>query len=438
MSRVVMKKKERKLKTSSNSLGLAIRVGFFLAVRQVRRSNVWTNILIIFIMTLTFLNLVVVSGILVGLIEGAVVAVKERYLGDIFISNLLNKSYIEQTSSIVKTIQYIPEVSAFSVRYIESGKIEGNYKDLPQTKKSTDIDKSVGTQIVGIDPEKENSVSHLSDIIIEGEYLNKNDYDKVVIGAMLLKKYLSFDSAVFSTLDENVTIGSKIRVTVNGNVREVIVKGIVKSKVDEVDRRVFFVDTQLRGLIGRFDYNADEIVLRLKQGVDPNVVKSQIINSGADLYARVQTQEDAEPKFIKDMKQTFAILGAIISSIGLVVAAITIFIVIFINAVTRRKFIGILKGVGIHGRAIEVAYIFQSLFYACIGTAIGVLLVFGFLKPYFDANPINFPFSDGILVATVNGTLWRVGILLIATFVAGYIPARIVVRQNTLDAILGR
>ena len=44
------------------------RVGWFLAVRQMRRSSKWTTALIIFIMVLTFLNLVVVSGLLLGLI----------------------------------------------------------------------------------------------------------------------------------------------------------------------------------------------------------------------------------------------------------------------------------------------------------------------------------------------------------------------------------
>jgi ABC-type anion transport system duplicated permease subunit len=42
------------------------------------------------------------------------------------------------------------------------------------------------------------------------------------------------------------------------------------------------------------------------------------------------------------------------------------------------------------------------------------------------------------LVATVSGTSIRVAILLMATIVAGYIPARIVIKQNTLSAILGR
>lgn len=415
----------------------SLRVGFFLAFRQVRRSNPWTTVLIIFIMTLTFLNLVIVSGILVGLIEGAVTAVQKHYLGDLFISNLPDKRYIDQTSSILNVVRGIDELEAVSVRYIEGGTIEANYKEEIARKKPTDVPRLVGAQITGIDPEAENRVTNLEELIVEGEYLERGDYDEVVMGALLFDTYLGFESAAFPAL-KDAGVGSRVRISVNGNVREVKIKGIVRAKVDEIDRRVFFTDSQLRGLIDRSDLNADEIVLRLRPGSNPTAVKNFLIDAGADRYARVQTPQDAEPKFIKDMKETFAILGNLISSIGLAVAAITIFIVIFINAITRRKFIGILKGVGIEGRAIEVAYILQSVFYATIGTALGTALVFGFLKPYLDANPIDFPFSDGILVASASGTAVRVGILLLATLIAGYIPARIVVKQNTLDAILGR
>ena len=47
--------------------GLNIRIGIYLAKRQIKRSNPWTTTLIIFVMFFTFINLVVVSGILVGL-----------------------------------------------------------------------------------------------------------------------------------------------------------------------------------------------------------------------------------------------------------------------------------------------------------------------------------------------------------------------------------
>ena len=162
------------------------------------------------------------------------------------------------------------------------------------------------------------------------------------------------------------------------------------------------------------------------------------MRTGIGQYAKVQTFEEGEPKFLKDIKDTFALLGNMISSIGLVVASITIFIVIFINAITRRKFIGILKGIGISGKTIEISYLFQSIFYALSGSAIGLILLYGILVPYVNSHPINFPFSDGILVATISGTFLRVALLVFATMIAGYIPARMIVRKNTLDAILGR
>jgi len=411
-----------------------VRVGFFLAGRQVRRASKWTNLLIIIVMALTFLNLVVVSGILVGLIEGVVKTIRTRYTSDILISNKLENNFIERTPFILSVLDDIPEIAAISARSVEGGTVEADYKII---RRASEIGNRAGTSIAGIDPEREDAVTGLSQLVIAGEYLTPTDYDQVLVGALLLKKYLNVDSQSFQALD-NVDVGSTIRVTVDGSVREVRVKGIIKSKADEIDRRVFFITNQLRPMIGREDYNADEIAIKLKPGADPVAIRDLIIAQGIDRYARVQTYEDAEPKFVKDMKQTFGLLGNIISSIGLVVASITIFIVIFINAITRRKYIGILKGIGVSGRTIEISYIFQAIFYALVGTAIGIIIVYAGLKPYLLAHPINFPFSDGILVVTPLGTFVRALILFIATLISGYIPARLVVSGNTLDAILGR
>jgi len=109
----------------------------------------------------------------------------------------------------------------------------------------------------------------------------------------------------------------------------------------------------LRSMIGRTDFNVDEIAIKTKPGTDPYVVKNALILSSVDKTARIQTSEESLPKFLKDIKDTFDVLGNVIGSIGLVVASITIFIVIYINAITRRKFIGILKGIGIDSLAID-------------------------------------------------------------------------------------
>jgi putative ABC transport system permease protein len=386
-------------------------------------------------MTLTFLNLIVVRGVLVGLIEGVSQVYKQVSTGDIFISNLPKKNYIEGSSSIISKLESMSIVESFTPRYIEGGgMVEAGYKTRVNL---TDDPNSAGGAVTGIDPLLEDKTTNLSSKIVEGEFLSPGDADFVMLGSNLLKKYVPVDSASFSFL-ENVEPGTKVRVTVGGITREFTVKGIIRSKADEVDMRIYMLDTMLRNIIDRTDYNVDEIAVKLKPGVDPYFAKNALIKMGVGETARVQTYEEGVPKFVIDIKNTFAILGNVVGSIGLVVASITIFIVIFVNAITRKKFIGILKGIGISSRSIEIAYVFQSMFYAIVGIGVGLLILYGFLVPFIAAHPIKFPFSDGILVAEVSATSLRVLLLVVATLFAGYIPARIVVKKNTLDSILGR
>lgn len=412
---------------------LNIRIGFFLAVRQIRRASLWTTGLIVFVMVLTFLNLVVSRGILVGLVQGLVNAQRVQYTGDIIISNLDEKKYIENTPEVISIIKSLPQVDSLSARFRLGGSVEANYT----TKKITDRPNIASGVFVGIDPLAEEYVTGFSKSIIEGEPLLPTDYDKVIIGSFLLKQYSSGQNPGITLLD-NVAIGSKVRINVNGVEREVTVKGILKSKVQEISMNVYMVDSQLRNIIGRNDGNVGEIAVKLKPGADPVEVKRMLVLSGVEKFGKVQTYVEAQSKFMKDVVATFSMLGSVLSSIGLIVASITIFIVIFINAITRRKFIGILKGIGIDGKAIEISYVFQSIFYAICGSIFGLALVYGFMVPFFIAHPINYPFSDGILVAPVNETVVRMGLLVLATVIAGYVPSRLIVRKNTLDAILGR
>jgi len=412
----------------------AVSIGFFLAIRDVRRANIWTTLLIVVVMVLTFLNLIVVSGILVGLIQSSVDANKRHYTSDIIISTPLKKDYIERSTEIISVLESHPAVDRLSARYLQSATIEANYKNRVDFNDKVDM---AGALVSGIDPTKEDALTGISKFMKEGRFLLPSDTDAVVIGADLLAKYTPIESPGFQTL-KNVEAGSRVRLNIGDVSREVTVVGVIKAKVGDVDQRFTMVDREVRTMIGRTDYNVDEISVKLKPGASPDSVKSALVNLGFDQVAKIQSSDEALPKFLKDITATFALLGNLIGSIGLAVACITIFIIIFVNAITRRRFIGILKGIGIQSSAIEMSYIFQSIFYAVAGVVLGTLLVFLVLKPYLDANPINFPFSDGTLVATPMGTLIRGIVLLGATMIAGYIPARLVVKQNTLDAILGR
>ncbi len=421
-------------KTFFEQLRIDHRVGQFLAKKELARSNKWTTSLIVFVMLLTFLNLVVVSGILIGLIQGSLDQYKKYSSGDIIISSFLDRDVIEDTQAIIPIIESAPYVEGYSVRYSSGGRVEANFRNVVLKDEKRNI---VSTVITGIDPEKEDEVTALSSLLVEGDFIDEFDSDAIVIGSFLLAKYNKNEFPGLTTLT-NTGIGSRVLVTIGDSSKEFVIKGVVKSKVNEVDGKVFMLDSEFKKLANRADLNANDIAVRIIPGSDALVTKEAILASGVGDVARVQTSEEAIPQFLEQIKTTFSLLGNGISAIGLVVAAITIFIVIFVNAITRRRYIGILKGIGITPRAIIISYILQSLFYALIGSLIGIVVVFALLKPYFDANPINFPFSDGILVATVEGTALRTVILLIATVIAGFIPSRMVIRQNTLAAILGR
>ncbi len=412
-------------------------IGMYLAVRQLKHASIWTTSLIVIVMMLTFLNLVVVNGILVGLIQSSIQASRERYSGDLIISTLRQKAIIENSAEIENVLRNISNVTDVVPRILAGGSVNADYRRVLRQEETPN---AANASIAGIVPSEEDKATHLSKYVIQGSYLDDNDKDGILVGSFLIRELTPVDAVGFTQL-RDVKIGDRVKVTVGDNSKEVYIRGILKSKINEIDARVIMVQSELRKLVGRSDVNVSEMAVRLTPGsteADAVKVRNILDANGYEYNAKIQTATEAQPKFLKDMKDLFGLLGTLMGSIGLVVASITVFIVIFVNTLTRRKFIGILKGIGISSRSIEYSYIIQSAFYAIAGSIFGMLILYGFLVPFIDAHPINFPFSDGILYAPVSGTMIRVVALFITTIIAGYIPARMIVNKNTLDSILGR
>ena len=411
-------------------------VGWFLAKRQIKGSNKATTFLIVFIMMLTFLNLVVVSGVLIGLIEGGNKANKEQYTGDVIISTPAGKQDIEHSHEIESTLAKMSGISDYSVRYIASGVIEANYKT---RRDFTELKDTAPTQITGLTLADEEALSGISKFVVEGDFLNERESGYILLGANLLHRYSADFGDYFASL-EGVYPGDEVKVTVGENTKTFIVKGILDTKVDQVSLRAFMTKGDFWRLVDRPGLNANEFAMRISPDstLTPEIIKNNFVKAGFGKDAKIQTALEAIPDFLNQIRIAFGLLGNVIGAVGIVVASITIFIVIFINAVTRRKYIGIMKGIGISESAIEISYILQSIFYATIGGLLGLFVVYVLLVPLFNAHPLNFPFSDGILVAPVGSTMFKFFLLLIVTIIAGYIPARNIVKKNTLDSILGR
>ncbi len=408
-----------------------IKIGFFLAARQIKNANLWVNVLIIFIMTVTFLNLVFISGLLEGLVEGASKDSRNHYSGEVIITPEEERNNIISTSRITEGLDTIEEINSYSVRYIQGAFIEADYSFFREPNK--DINAINGT-ITGINFEDERLTTNLDKFIIEGEF-SDGQRRGVIVGSGLLKEY---DSAIEGSTLEGVGVGDKVRITGAQRPQEFVVEGILSSKLSQINNRIFIDKRQFVELTGRSLQLSDEVAISVGSESDISSVAEKVKLLASDSQAKVETWQESQGQFFDDLSTTFTILGAVIGAIGLAVASVTLFIVIFINAISREKYIGILKGIGVSGIIIKYSYILQSIFYALIGVSIGLFLLYVFLVPYFAENPIDFPFSDGILNVTTQGVLLRVFILFASSIVAGFIPSHFIVNKNTIDSILGR
>lgn len=433
-----------------------IRLGFFLAIRQVVRTSKWTTFLIVFIMMLTFLNLVATSGFLVGIVEGASRAFKEQWTGDLMITNRNENDYIERTNDILAALSSFPQIESYSPRLVAGATIEANWWE-KRTEEEANI---VSNQIAGIDPVRENETTGLASAVVEGEWLSPGDARGIVLGSGYLQEYSRVADLV--SLLRDVKPGDIVRVTItprnkiaspapidnlganpdlsnaNSVTQEFIVRGIVDSKVQFVASRAYVLDSELRKMLGKTDGDVSEIAIIMKDGVDPYYVKTPLLKNGFGAYMKINTADEGAPEFLINLKLFFTIIGNILGSVSVVVSLITIFIIIYINALTRRRQIGIMKGIGVTNFAIEFSYICQAVFYALFGAVIALVLIFGLLKPYVDAHPIDTPFALIVLVAEPASVATKFLLVMFVSVLAGYLPARLIVKRNTLNAILGR
>jgi len=391
-------------------------------------------------MFLTFLNVVVVRGVLIGLPIGASISYEKEYAGQVLITPLSDQRHIDRTRQIESVLPTIAGYDAHTSRYLASATVRANYERPP---KESLLPDQVGAALVGIDPVAEDAVTGLRDLVIEGRYLTEEDTTGILIGSQLLERYAGNTPESGGTPEtsgsiEDVYPGDTVRLVINGTTGEYTLVGVLEGKVGENARRVFMLDNQLRKVLGRSTDKKDEIAVRLEPDADAKRFVAALAASGFGDFAIVQTARQSQGQFLDDITATFDGLGTGIGFVGITVAAITVFIMIFIVALNRQKQIGILKGIGINRLAIESSYVFLSIVYALVGIVLGILVLYFVIAPYIDAHPIDFPFADGVLVAPWDDTLWRSMVLVATTLIAGYVPARMIVQKNTINAILGR
>lgn len=401
-------------------------ISAFLAFKSIVKGNRAVLILTPVVISFSIANLVFSASLFTGMIHSLEAQLIDNLFSNILIEPQDDHTYITSVDAIVRAVSQIDGVVAVAPHYKTSGQFsfDPEKDNLHVTRR--------GYQIVGIDPLVEPRVTKIRESMIEGRYLEPDDRNSIVIGAEVAGGGKgSFEKISLG----GVRIGDKVRVSYSKGIsREYKVVGIFKTGMDGIDIMTFVTRKEYEAVHGVTD-SAHEVMVRLpKLGNEETII--------SEIRALGYTKEKIGPwssfsNFTATMSSSFSILNFITGIVSLVVASTTIFIVIFIHVVNKKRQLGILKAIGVSERIIIHSYIFQTFFYGLMGAILALGIMYGVANPYFNRNPLNMGFAKVRLLIEPWGLFKSTAIILCASLVAGFIPAWMTVRQSIIKAIWG-
>lgn len=400
-----------------------IKTAAFLATKTVLRGSRSTSILLVFVLSLSFLNMLFVSGMLFGLQKLMIRSVIDLFSSHITVSAQEEprvKAYIPNQDNVRAVIETIPGVIATSRHYLLAGSIGFD-------KLKNGVYKHVSGAVVAIDPDEEKKVLSLDKFLLDGSWLEKTDRGEIVLSSALAGGY-----GLFAPSDlGGVRVGDKVRITYsNGLTRQYTVKGVYNDAIGLFET---FITT-----------DEAESILSVYNQASQILVKADIARTPLETLAghirAVEPDLKVQPYTV--LLGSFAaflnaldLIAAIVSAISVLVATITMFALVYVNAIGKRRQIGIMKAIGIKKEIVILTYVFQSLFYALCGVAIGHLFVFHALTPLLVRFPIDVVFGKLTLEHNDMTTLAGMVSLVVASFFAGLMPSWSIARSDILKSI---
>ena len=403
-----------------------LKISFFLAYKSIIRGNKGTLFLTILIMTLSFVNLIFTPALLFGMAKTMNQQSIDNIFGNIIIEPEEDENYLKQVSSLQNEIDNIPGVIGSSAHYLL-----GTIFNYDKNKNGKNI-RTGSWSIKSIDIENEKRTTKICQTMVAGEYLEEKDRDKIILGIEISGGY---DSKMKHKTLQGVKINDEVELIFsNGIRRKYKVKGIFDARDMQANSLAFITKKEAESILG-LQNSASEIIIRIDQTGKEEQYIQEFRNIGI-------VKEEIKPwteytGMADSMLQSFNMIKVILTLIGVLVAGITIFIVIFVSVVNRKRQIGVLKAIGMKEKIIVNSYIFQALCYAFLGIIIGFLLMNFLIIPYFMKNPMSFPFGEVNLALNEKDLIVTGVSLITAAIIGSLIPSYRAAKESILEAIWG-
>ncbi len=381
----------------------SIRLPLFLATKNILHQKVLYALIVVIIM-LSFVSATVVSATILGFVNTINNQIIEYSHGSILIEPKEDSIFVDDALLKLDKIRRVPGVTAATRRY-----------SLAATLVKKDRE-TAGFGFFAIDPLEEKKVTSVYRHMLKGEYLTPKDSGEIIIGSEIAGGGEQIYFGEEDTL--SAEIGDQIWVSFsNGVEKEFRTKGIFNPG-DVYSPSYAYITIEDAEEILDVSGKASVIVVKVPKGTESYYIKKFKELGINDVF---KTWED-KLSTSKVVISIFGIINILLSTVGLFIVFVTVFVIIYINLAHKRRQIGILKAIGINETVITQSYTIQSMIYGITGI-IGGMIGIKAMTAYWAVRPLETPFG---LVAPELSTFSIVmasTMLLLSSIIGGYLPS---------------
>ena len=257
---------------------------------------------------------------------------------------------LENPDAIVQAAEALPNVVLASKRINTGGMV-------------TNREGAFSVKIVGLEAEKEASISTIAQSISEGRFLQPDDGDLIFIGQGLA-------TAMEIGVDDRITMVANAKHEQTRQ-RTMTVVGIYDVGVPSIEKDTIYMSINEAQQLLDLNGQVTEVVVNLDQiGQESNVVKEVSVRQPG---YEVDTWIDSFPELKRGLDMDKVIMG-VFGVIMLGIAAIGIFNLLMMAVFERTREIGVLGALGLKPRQITLLFLLEGILIGVMGAILGVIL----------------------------------------------------------------
>ena len=298
-------------------------------------------------------------------------------------------------------------------------------------------ERSYGLQILGVEPAFEAKVSSIPGLVTQGQYLQPDSFDEIVIGAVLARN-------LRVTIGDEITfIGSGLDNSFAAGVVKVV--GIFESGIAELDRSM--AQISLAYFDDSFAMQGKGHSIAIRAGHIDDVaalqIKIETFLSGRKNLA-VRHWDELQPG-LKQAIQADMTSAWFMYLVLIVLVAFSVLNTQLMSVLERTREFGTMMALGLKPSNLSLLVMAETLLMSCLGLALGILIGFfitaylsvvGFYYPGMEEMAAKFNLPDRMYPSvTFLSLLLGPGIVAIGSLLAAIYPATRLYRLLPIEAM---